>query len=134
MANYFHEEVVRPMVIEYLSLPAETRQTTEPGKSLRENIMIEVAKIVDGEIFTHRFTMWEEFDELKQDALMACLKSLEKFNPFYVSKVTGEYSSCFNYFSLTAKRCLKYMTLRNRQNRENVSTSKNLYYERDDVS
>ena len=45
---------------------------------IREKIFKEIGKIINGIIFTHRFTVWENYDDLYQEAAEACLKALPK--------------------------------------------------------
>lgn len=103
---YYDEKVMHKKVLGYLSGKTE----------LRDEILQEVSKVINGVIFTHKFTVWEPYDDLYQEAMMACLKALEKFNPHYIG-ANGKPASTFNYFSLTAKRCLVYYTLRNKEKR-----------------
>lgn len=125
--NYFDENKVRPWVEEYLKLPIETRKTTEPGKTLRNNITKEISNIVRAIIFTHRFIRFDDYDDLYQNAMEACIKSLEKFDPTYVSKTTKKLATVFDYFSLTAKRCLIFITIRDQSRRNNLELKENLY-------
>ncbi len=85
---------------------------------LREKIFKEIGKIINGIIFTHRFTVWENYDDLYQEASEACLKALPKFNPEFITS-SGQKATAFNYFSLTAKRCLKFYTIKNKKHRDN---------------
>jgi len=118
MANYFDNNVVQGWIVQYLSYEPEDRKTDTNALELREKILVEVSKIVNGIIFTHKFTIWEPYDDLYQEALEACIKALEKFNPQYVTS-NGTFATAFNYFSLTTKRCLKFYTIRNRKYRDN---------------
>lgn len=118
MANYFDNDVVQGWIVEYLDFDPEERQLDPHALYLREKILVEVSKIVNGIIFTHKFTIWEPYDDLFQEALEACIKALEKFNPNYVTS-SGKLATAFNYFSLTTKRCLKFYTIRNRKFRDN---------------
>jgi len=120
VANYYNNDEVQNWVVSYLDYEKEERKTEEGALFLRQKIMIEVGKIVNGIIFKHRFTVWESYDDLYQEAMEACTKALEKFNPFFVTS-KGEYATTFNYFSLTAKRCLKFYTMRNQKNRNNYA-------------
>jgi hypothetical protein len=119
MANYFNNEAITELIIEYLAYPLEDRTVEKRALFLREQILKEVSKIINGIIFTHKFTVWEHYDDLFQEAAMACLKALDKFNPNYITS-TGDKATAFNYFSLTAKRCLKFYTIRNKKNRDNL--------------
>lgn len=119
MANYFDNDATTVLIIEYLSFPLEERTINTRALFLREEILKEVSKIVNGIIFTHKFIVWETYDDLYQEASMACLKALDKFNPEYITS-NGKKATAFNYFSLTAKRCLKFYTMKNKRNREGL--------------
>lgn len=116
--HYFDNEEVTEWIVEYLDYSDEDRKTLERPLYLRNKILIEVEKIVRGIIFTQKFTVWEPYDDLRQEALEACTKALDKFNPLFITS-KGEYATAFNYFSLTAKRCLKFYTIKNQKNRKN---------------
>lgn len=121
MSNYyFNNDIVQGWVEEYLSFPLDERKKLEETLILREKIMVEVGKITNGIIFKHKFTIWEPYDDLYQEAMEACTKALEKFNPNFIT-TKGERATAFNYFSLTAKRCLKFYTMRNKKNRDNYA-------------
>lgn len=83
---------------------------------LKEKIFKEVIKIINGIIFTHKFTIWETYDDLFQEASEACIKALPKFDANFITS-KGVKATAFNYFSLTAKRCLKFYTIRNKDHR-----------------
>ncbi len=114
--HYYDNEVVQGKIEEYLSYPQEERLENSHTLRLREEVLKEVGKIVNGIIFTQKFTIWEPYDDLYQEAMEACTKALEKFNPNFITS-KGEKATSFNYFSLTAKRCLKFYTIRNKDNR-----------------
>lgn len=116
--HYFDNEEVTSWILEYLEYELEDRRSLERPLYLREKILKEVEKIVRGVIFTQKFTVWEPYDDLKQEALETCTKALDKFNPYFIT-TKGEYATAFNYFSLTAKRCLKFYTIKNQKNRNN---------------
>lgn len=121
MSNYyFDNDKVQGWVEEYLVYDIEDRKEDEHALFLREKTMIEVGKIVNGIIFKHKFTIWEPYDDLYQEAMEACTKALEKFNPNFITS-KGEKATTFNYFSLTAKRCLKFYTMRNKKNRDSYA-------------
>lgn len=120
MANYFDNDKVQGWVEEYLQYDIEDRKEDDYALFLREKTMVEVGKIVNGIIFKHKFTIWEPYDDLYQEAMEACTKALEKFNPEFIT-TKGEKATVFNYFSLTAKRCLKFYTMRNKKNRDNFA-------------
>jgi len=116
--HYFDNEVVQGKIEIYLEYEPENRKIETRPLQLREEILKEVGKIVNGIIFTQKFTVWEPYDDLYQEAMEACTKALEKFDPNFITS-KGEYATAFNYFSLTAKRCLKFYTIRNKKNRNN---------------
>jgi len=118
MPNYFDNKIVTGLIVEYLKYPQEQRIQKKQPLFLRQQILKEVGKIVNGIIFTHKFCQWETYDDLYQEAALACLKALDKFNPNYIT-AEGKKATAFNYFSLTAKRCLKFYTIRNKKNRSN---------------
>lgn len=134
MANYYDNSIVQGWLEEYLNIPLDIRKTDKYALMLREKVLKEVAKIVNGEIFTHKFTIWENYDDLFQEGMEACMKAMEKFNPNYITS-KGIKATSFNYFSLTAKRCLKFYTIRNKKFRnnpqiedfiENITVSRNM--------
>ena len=126
---YFKNDIVQSWIEDYLSYPLEVRRTDIYCLKLRAKIMVEISKIINGIIFKHKFRIWETYDDLYQEAIEACLKALEKFNPNYIT-TKGERATAFNYFSLTAKRCLKFYTIRNKKNRDNsqVDEYENILY------
>lgn len=130
MANYFDNPVVQGWIEEYLDFPVEERLTNPIPKNLRDKILVEISKIVNGIIFTHHFTIWEDYNDLFQEAMEAVIKALEKFNPNFITS-NGTKATAFNYFSLTAKRCLKFYTIRNKKFRNNLDIAD---YQKDLVS
>lgn len=118
MANYFNNDIVQGWIEEYLCFEPEERKINPHALHLREKTLVEICKIINGIIFTHKFTVWEPYDDLFQEAVEACIKALEKFNPEYITSA-GKKATAFNYFSLTTKRCLKFYTIRNRKFRDN---------------
>lgn len=117
-SNYYYDnDYVQGLVEEYLSYEKEDRKCAH-CLGLREQVMVEVGKIVNGIIFKHKFTIWEPYDDLYQEAMEACTKAMERFDPTFITS-KGERATTFNYFSLTAKRCLKFYTMRNQKNRNN---------------
>ncbi len=150
MSNYFNNDVVESWIQDYLDyykridtkrkdakLTAEDKgvEFCEEGfiktidwqekwqmEVLKEKIFKEIGKIINGIIFTHRFTAWENYDDLYQEASEACLKALPKFDPNFITS-SGQKATAFNYFSLTAKRCLKFYTIKNKKHRDNYDIS-----------
>lgn len=115
---YFDNEKVESWIIEYLDYNEETRYTNVRALHLREKIILEIGNIVNAIIYKHKFIVWENYDDLYQEAIEACMKALDKFNPNFITS-KGEKATAFNYFSLTAKRCLKFYTIRDKKNRDN---------------
>ncbi len=103
-----------PLIKEYLAL--EDR-TTEDAHRLATEIMTAVGRIVKAIIFTHRFTAFDDYEELYSVAMGACWSALFRFNPYYFSTKTGKTVTSFNYFSLVAKQCLLYTTLHHKKHR-----------------
>ena len=115
MALYFNNDSVQELIRQYL-----TEEDSEVKSKLKEKIMHEVQAIVNGIIFTHKFTAFEHYDDLMQEAMLACIVALERFNP--------DKGTAFNYFSLVAKKSLTYFTLKNRRNRNNYSLDDLTYF------
>jgi hypothetical protein len=146
VSNYFNNEIVQGWIEDYLDfykkVEIQRKDAILVAKSkgisfcedkfiqtldweerwqmdiLREKIFKEIGKIINGIIFTHRFTVWENYDDLYQEAAEACLKALPKFDPNFITS-SGQRATAFNYFSLTAKRCLKFYTIKNKKHRDN---------------
>lgn len=118
MANYFDNDIVQGMVEQYLLFTPDERKINIAALDLRKKIMVEAGKIVNGIIFKHKFTVWDSYDDLYQEALVAIMGALEKFNPNFITS-KGIRATVFNYFSLTAKNSLKFFTMRNKKNRDN---------------
>jgi hypothetical protein len=116
--HYFNNAEIQGLAEQYLMIPQENRYRDIEAQALRKKIMTEAGKIVNGIIFKHKFTVWDNYDDLYQEATVACMTALEKFNPNYIT-TKGERATIFNYFSLTAKRHLKFYTMRNKKNRDN---------------
>ena len=106
MALYFDNKAAQELIKQY---KAELDPVKK--KNLRDEIMLRVKDIVNGIIFTHEFTAFEPYDDLLQEALLASMVALERFDP--------EKGTAFNYFSLVAKKSLTYYTLKNKKNRNN---------------
>lgn len=115
MPLYFDNKDVQGKIRTYLiEENATTRQV------LRDDILSHVKDIINGIIFTHKFTAFEPYDDLLQEASLACLIALERFNP--------DKGTAFNYFSLVAKKSLTYYTLKNRKNRNNYPIDDFAFY------
>lgn len=113
MANYFNEDYIHPLVVEYQSADDVRRQ------EILRLIYPQTLKLINGIIFTHKFHVYSPVDDLQQVAVEAIIKSIDKFNPQYITK-KGSKVTIFNYMSLTAKNSMKYYTLRDKDHRVNV--------------
>lgn len=108
MALYFNNNNAQELIRLY-----KNEESEETKSHLKDQIMLKVQKIVNGIIFTHKFTAFEHYDDLMQEAMLACIVALERFDP--------DKGTAFNYFSLVAKKSLTYFTLKNKKNRNNHS-------------
>jgi hypothetical protein len=117
--HYFNNAEVQGWIEQFLAIPVEKRDTNQKALLIREKIFGGVSKIINGIIFKHKFTVWEQYDDLFQEAAEACIKALPKFNPNFITS-NGSKATAFNYFSLTAKRCLKFYTIKNKKHRNNL--------------
>ena len=116
MPNYFNEEYILPRATEYKIADHNRRE------ELLNEMYTQIYKLINGIIFTHRFQVYENVDELQSIALEAIIKSLETFNPNYITS-KNQKVTIFNFMSLTAKRACQYHTIREKNNRENVKLS-----------
>ena len=87
-------------------------------KYLRDEILKDAREIVKGVIHTHRFTRFEQYEDLFQEGIIACMNSIKKFNPEYVTS-KGEKVKLFSYFSLVAKKNLIVYTMKRANHRQN---------------
>ena len=117
MANYYPEEIVYPLIVEWNTI--EDKQDLR-AKEIMEIIFPHIREICIAEIFVHSFQRFENVDDLIHTGLEACLRAIPKFNPEFVNK-QGRKARTFDYFSLIAKRSMLFHTLRNKENRLNSS-------------
>ena len=86
-------------------------------KYLRDEILRDAREIVKGVIHTHRLTRFEPFEDLFQEGIIACMKSIKGFNPnFVISK--GEKVKLFSYFSLVSKKSMVAYTFKTKNHRQ----------------
>lgn len=112
--NYFNEEEIRPLVVEYKQIePSSPR-----AKEILALLYPSLEKLVRTIIFLYAYNRFEPVDDLLQVGLENCIKSISSFNADYVNK-RGKPTTLFNYFSLTAKRSMFFYTKR-RQKHRNV--------------
>ena len=127
--HYWNEEEMKPLVVELQSIED---WTTPRARQLLNQLAPGIKKIVEAEVMVHSFWRWDNVEDLIQTGLEACIKSIRKFNPDYITS-KGEVVKCFNYFSLTAKRVMIYSTMHNAPHRCNgqldeTFTRKNVDY------
>ena len=79
------------------------------NKKAESYITKSVMEVINRIISIYKYTNWEEREDLRQHAFMNCFGNFRKFDP---SK-----GSCFNYYSIIAKRCLLNYTLRRAKHR-----------------
>jgi hypothetical protein len=116
--HYYNEQVEKAKAVKYLSLGDEEFRLSDPyAIKLKHEIITGAIPIVNGIVYTHKFHRFEPYDDCFQEGLAACVKALEKFNPNYIIKKTGQPVKLFNYFSLTAKGAMKYYTMRGYKHR-----------------
>lgn len=115
MPKYYAEEIEKPKAIAYLNMP--NRLEDPVAIKLRDEIIVNARPIVKAIIFTHRFQVYEPFEDCEMIGLEACTKALEKFNPNYVIPSTGKKVLLFNYFSLVAKNSMKWYTMQQQKHR-----------------
>ncbi len=122
MPLYFNNPNVQNLIFQYKAAQLEEaeNENAPSAQPLKDEILSHVKNIVNGIIFTHKFTAFEPYDDLMQEAMLACIVALERFNP--------EKGTAFNYFSLVAKKSLTYYTLRNRRNRNNYNIDDFSFY------
>ena len=130
MANkhYYNETQEKAKAEKYLALGDEEFRLSDPiAKKLKAEILIEAGSIINGIIFYHKFIAYEPYEDLCAEANIALIGALERFNPDYVIPSTGKKVKLFNYFSLTAKRCLIYYTTKMAPHRYHNDIAKYAY-------
>jgi len=105
--NYFDNSYVESLILIYKKTQDE---------EIKNEIMVNVIKIIKRIISCYDFSRFEDRDDLLQHASEACFKSIKNFDPEH-----PKYSSAFNWFSLTAKRSLLNYTLRKKKHRGHQS-------------
>lgn len=125
---YWDEIENHALILQYLLLPPETRRLINPGKAIREKIILNCDKIIRAIIVTYRFYKWDSFENCESIAREACMKSIDKFDPGYVTK-KGTLVSLFNYFSLVAKRSIMFETKHDCLNRYASEIIENIYHD-----
>jgi len=114
--HYFNNEEVEKWTKQYFEYSEEERLFNKDARLLYDKIFIEINKIINGIIFTHKYTIWEPYEDLFAEAAEACIKALPKFDPTFITS-DGKYATLFNYMSITAKQCLRFYTIRNQKHR-----------------
>lgn len=108
--NYFNEEVVRDMLLEYQkTVVKRDKVIIIKDAPLEAKITKEVMKIVNAIIVVYRYYIFEDTDDLMQHGMKACYENFVKFDP-----VKG---TAFNFFSIIAKISLLNYTDRRQKHR-----------------
>jgi hypothetical protein len=110
---YFDAITVEPLILQWQKLDPKSPE----ARVIFTEITKPILAIINGIIFTHKFTIWEPFDDLQQTAFEAVMTALQRYNPNYSEFVGKQKDLLFNYVSLTAYRCLKFYTTRNKKHR-----------------
>jgi len=98
----------------------ELRQTRE-GCKLESEVVKSITEIVKAIVNTHKFYKFMPYEDCMMTGLEGVLRSLDKFDPNYMSEKTGKRATYFNYISLTAKRTILFTTMRwNRNNNKHT--------------
>ena len=119
MANYFDEQVWAPILVNYNQQTEEWRLSPE-GQKVANDMMIAFTKIIQGIIFTHKFTRFASYDDCLSIAYEAVWKALPKYDPEYIN-FKGNRATVFNFISLVSKKVLIYSTMRMSKLRERDS-------------
>jgi len=115
--HYFNNLEVEGWVADYYSRFSDEERMSDPlARILYDKIFKEISKVINGIIFTHKYTIWEPYEDLFGEAAEACIKALPKFDPMFITS-NGKNAILFNYMSITAKQCLKFYTIRNQKHR-----------------
>jgi hypothetical protein len=124
MADYFHEKIFQQHLREYQAaiifvngVPKSTDKKAE--KYITDAVM----EIINRIISIYRYHVFEEREDLKQHAFLACFGNFHKFD---VNK-----GSCFNYFSIIAKISLLNYTLRKKKHRGHADIEEQVDLEAD---
>jgi len=108
--NYFDEEVVRGMLLEYQkTVVKRDKVVIIKDEVLETKITKEVMKIVNAIIVVYRYYIFEDTDDLMQHGMKACYENFVKFDP--------QKGTAFNFFSIIAKISLLNYTDRRQKHR-----------------
>jgi len=99
--NYFDNQMVEGLILRY-------KKTNCSDPKLLKEIMEHLDKIIIAIINKYRFYNYYEYDDLIQEARIACIESLSRFD---MNKVKQKKKSVFSYFSNVVKRNLRFFTL-----------------------
>lgn len=108
--NYFNEEIVQELLKEYQRTTlVYNNQIVSKNEILENKLIKEIEKIVIAIIYVYRYSIFEQFDDLKQEGLKACFSNFLKFDP--------KKGSAFDYFSIITKIHLLNYTDRRKKHR-----------------
>lgn len=102
MANYYNENEMLELWSRYDNL----------SDAEKKYFWDKTILVINGVIYTHQFIKFNcSFDDMQQEAILALITALPRFNPNYVNK-QGKPTTLFNYTSLVAKRSIKFYTMK----------------------
>jgi ABC-type cobalt transport system substrate-binding protein len=117
MSYYFKSQKIEPIVIEYTKLYATDK---EEANKIFTSIYPDLMSVVNGVIFTHRYSSKESLSELQAVAMEAIYTSLHRYNPEF--KASGKQENLlFSYISLIARRSIMYYLSRTQKHRTTSS-------------
>lgn len=73
----------------------------------RDDAIVEIGKIINAIINLYRYWRYEDRDVLENEGYLACLNSIERFDP---EKFKHKSNLAFRYFSLVVKKHLAFIT------------------------
>lgn len=115
--NYWDEEAIRPKIIAYQQADEEERK-----KIYTQHLHTPIMAMIKAQIYTHKFMIYESYEDLVSVALENVLKQLDKYNPSHWVENKKRYARAFDYFSLVIKQSMFYYT----KGREVKRTEKNI--------
>jgi len=125
--NYFDEKTFQEKVKEYQDTAVFRDGTLViKNEKLERELMIEVNKIINAIIMVYRYYIFEDYDDLKQHAALACFNNFMKFTP--------KKGTAFNYFSIIAKISLLNYTDRRKKHRNHNNIEEQIHLHSNDIT
>ncbi|MDR0676493.1 MAG: hypothetical protein LBF97_05590 [Elusimicrobiota bacterium] len=119
--NYFNEEYVKNLILEYQKTLVTDGDKIVGNKLLEYKIMAELEKLALAII--NKYAQWRfcPIEDLMQECLKVAFQNIPKFNAEYiVDENTKRKTSVFNFFSLIFKMHLYSFTLKGKKHRDNA--------------